>query len=120
MKRIVNLSPVTLGTVVLILVVTGYGLWRSSDFLLGPKIIIEAPIDGGVVLSPIAKIKGRAERISAIFLNDQQIFTDNQGYFEETLLLAEGYNIIEIRAKDRFGRETERIIKVAAPAAQSF
>lgn len=113
-------SPSLLILIGFFVVIVGYGLWRSSALIKGPEIAISSPIDGGTVLSTITTISGRADRISAIFLDGKQIFTDNEGFFKETLLLAEGYNIIQVKARDRFGRETEKIIKVAAPAAKLF
>lgn len=115
-----RLSPAVVGLGLLIFVIVGYGLWRSSDLIKGPEVVISSPTDGGVSLDDGTTVSGKAHRISAIFLNGKQIFTDNTGYFEETLLLAEGYNIIEVKARDRFGRETKEIIKVAAPAAKLF
>ncbi len=90
-----------------------YGLYRAQNFLTGPKISIEAPENGGVFSSPDIEIKGVAKNISLLYLNGRQIFTDNEGNFFENLLLAKGYNIVELKAKDKFGREireTEELV----------
>jgi hypothetical protein len=86
-----------------------YALSRSENFLIGPRIILETPSDGQVFDSPEITIKGRASNISLFYLNGRKIFTDEQGRFEENLLLAKGYNIIELKAVDKFDRETKII-----------
>ena len=82
-----------------------YGLYKSKDFLTGPKIIIESPANGQTVSNSYLEIKGAAKNVSLLYLNGRQIFTDKNGIFKENLLLARGYNIIEVSAKDKFNRE---------------
>ena len=45
-------------------------------------------------------------------MNDRQMFTDEEGEFSEKLLLSYGYNIITVKAKDRFGRETKKTLEL--------
>ncbi len=37
---------------------------------------------------------------------------DEKGNFKEEILLSSGYNAITIKASDKFGRNTEKIIEV--------
>jgi len=94
---------------VLIFVFIVYGLFKAENFLLGPKIIIEAPLNGQVFTAPDIEVSGRANNISLFYLNGRQIFTDKEGNFKESLLLAKGYNIIEVKAKDKFNREIREL-----------
>jgi hypothetical protein len=98
-----------------VLLVLGYGFFRVKDLIAGPVIELASPIDGATVSSPLVEVKGKAFRISLISLNNRQIFTDKNGNFREPLLLADGYNQIEIKAKDKFGRtitKTIRLVKI--------
>ncbi len=97
-----------LGLILICLAVFGiYAFFKAENFMLGPKITLENPKDGQVFTSPDIKIGGQASNISLFYLNGRQIFTDKEGKFEENLLLAKGYNIIELKAEDKFGRETK-------------
>jgi len=78
------------------------------DLASGPGLMIKSPTPNTAVYSPLVEITGQAKRISRIYLDDNQIFTDERGRFKEKLLLAPGYNIIKLRAQDRFGRQVER------------
>jgi hypothetical protein len=82
-----------------------YGLYRARNFLIGPKIVIESPSHGQIVASSDLEIKGVAKNVSLLYFNGRQIFTDQNGNFKENLLLARGYNIIEVSATDKFGRK---------------
>lgn len=82
----------------------GYFLYQGRGYLFGPKIVIESPQPAEVIHNSYLEVKGRALNISSLFLNGRQIFTDEAGFFNEGLLLAHGYNIIEITATDKFGR----------------
>jgi hypothetical protein len=98
--------------VALILAFSGYGLYKAKDFLAGPKITIEYPQNGQFLSRSYNKIKGKAANVSNIHINGRQVFADKDGKFEEGLLLAMGYNIIEVKATDKFEREIKKLIEV--------
>ena len=78
------------------------------DIASGPKLTIKSPTPNTAVSSPLVEVTGQAKRISRIYLNDNQIFTDESGQFKEKLLLAPGYTIIKLKVQDRFGRQVEQ------------
>jgi len=57
-------------------------------------------------------LRGSAERIAGLTVNGRQIFTDEAGTFQDSLLLLPGYNVITVAAKDRFNREVTEILHV--------
>ena len=86
--------------------IVGYAVFNSRLFIEGPQIIIERPANGSTITdSPLIKIKGRAYNIAYLKLNSKPIFTDEEANFSESLLLQPGYNIIQITAEDKFGRQ---------------
>ncbi len=89
---------------ILIAALAGYFFYQGRGYLSGPEIIIESPYAGEVVNDAYLIVKGRVLNISTLSLNGRQIFTDEKGFFSEGLLLARGYNIIELTATDKFGR----------------
>ena len=90
-----------------ILVVCGiivYIYIQSSTYLKGPQLKLLEPIDGTSTSSEIAIIRGVAKNISFITLDDNPIFANEDGEFSEKLILDPGYNIIRVKATDRFNR----------------
>lgn len=98
--------------VVLLISFVFYGLLKSRQFLSGPEIVIFEPQNGQTVSNSYSTIKGQAKNISALFINDRQVIVDEKGNFSENLMLAFGYNIIEVKAKDKFDRETKKLLEI--------
>ena len=97
-------SPQTIAFLLVVLFIGGYALFRSWNLIAGPELEITSPIAGAVHTDPLVNISGEAKRVSKLFMNGAQIFTNTEGEFNETLLLLPGYNIIVLEAEDRFGR----------------
>ncbi|MBI5787097.1 MAG: hypothetical protein HY446_00910 [Candidatus Niyogibacteria bacterium] len=95
----------------------GYLLFRFQDFWRGPDPEIFYPEEGSALSSSHVLAKGASRAVSSLLLNGRPIYTDESGYFEEELILAPGLNVIELRAKSRFGREfvERRIVMVKLP-----
>ncbi|PIS13529.1 MAG: hypothetical protein COT67_01335 [Candidatus Tagabacteria bacterium CG09_land_8_20_14_0_10_41_14] len=93
-------------------VLSVYFFHQTRAYFLGPKIVIESPEQGGVFEKSLILIKGRVFNTSNVLLNGCPVLSDSFGNFEENLLLARGYNIIEITAEDKFGREEKQKLEV--------
>lgn len=88
----------------LALILLAYLTYQARFLILGPQITLveneTSPTSAQTVV-----LEGAAENITHMTLNGRPIFTDQEGAFRETLVLSEGYNLITIVAKDRYGRE---------------
>jgi len=99
-------------TVSLVFLVS-YGLFNARKLIMGPSIEIFEPKTEEVETdSNIITIKGKALNAAFINLNERPIFADTNGIFEEKLLLSEGFNTIEIKARDRFKKEIQKTVTV--------
>ncbi len=90
----------------------GYTFYEIRKVAYGPKITVFSPINGSVSTTSLIEISGIAQNIKDISLNDRKIFIDEQGNFKEEVLLSFGYNALTLKASDKFGKETEKIIEV--------
>lgn len=94
-----------------------YGFSRSTDLLFGVKIknvnINGAPLHSGdVVKEGILQITGNAKNALNLTLNGREISIDQAGEFSETVALLSGYNIVSIKAADKFGYVDEKNYKL--------
>ena len=108
-KRILQVSLLSLS----ILIIVGYGYFKTKDLVFGTKIIVFSPKDGENMLDELVNVKRKAEHISTLQLNGRVITTDPDGNFEEQLLVGEGYTILELVATDTFGRHIEKRINIS-------
>ena len=118
MKKNINTSMIAssgikiIGTAIVVLVIFLYAYARIESFARGPEIIITFPSSGLTVFKSIVFVEGKIERAAHITLNGRQIYTNESGELRERVLLAEGYNVIELKASDRFNRTAKKILKV--------
>jgi hypothetical protein len=102
-KKILKLSIVILGSIVIF----GYAIFESYDFIKGPEITIFRPLNGSSVATSTVLIQGKASRIKDLYINSKPVQIDREGNFSEYILLAHGYNISLLSAQDRFRRTIE-------------
>ena len=95
-----------------LIVIVSYGLYQMRWLINGPSITIDAPFNGSSLTSPIVIIRGQARRVAKLFLNGDKLIPDHTGRFESQLLLAQGYNIIQLDGEDRFGRRVEKKLEL--------
>lgn len=91
------------GGALLLMLLIAYSAYQARAYLAGPRVRIGETLRNG----PLLDIAGTAERVAFVSLNGRQIFTDERGVWQETILLLPGYNVVSLSATDRFGRETE-------------
>ncbi len=89
-----------------------YAFFRSYDLIFGIKIKNVNIVDNSTMTESVQKITGNARNAVNLTLNDREISIDKDGNFEETIALLSGYNIVTIRAKDKFGHVDEKNYKL--------
>ena len=112
MRKISELRPRFWIFFFLFLLLVLYSLFQARFLIIGPHISVTSPKDGETVPSPVFDLVGNAQNISYISVNDRPIFLNEKGDFNEKLIAQTGLSIITLRAKDRFGRLTEKSIRV--------
>lgn len=80
-----------------------YAVYQARLLIAGPSLALDQAL-AVTYTERVATITGTARNVSAITLNDRTIFTDDDGRFNERLVLENGYTIMTLRATDRYGR----------------
>lgn len=86
-------------------VLLAYMLFQARFLIEGPRITLT---DKPAILQETQKIvlSGHAENIVAITLNGRPMVTDQDGNFRVPVVLSPGYSVVQLAARDRFGRTT--------------
>ena len=103
--KIVSLS-------VLFLIIILYAFFRSKDLIFGVKIKNVNIVDGAKITESVLNVTGNARNAVNLTLDGREISVDQDGNFSETIALLPGYNVVDIRAKDKFGKSDEKIYKL--------
>lgn len=98
---------VTLALLVLTAIV-GYIGFQARFLILGPQITVSEKLPMTTASSTV-NLAGSTANITRLHLNGRQIFTDQEGYFNELVALTPGVNIITVSAEDRYGRVTQAV-----------
>lgn len=97
---------------VLILLAGAYGLFQARYFVQGPLLTIQSPQPGSTLTDTLMHIRGTASHVSQVSLNGRPIFISEEGTFDESLLVPQGYGMFVVEAEDRFGRHVRREIEL--------
>ena len=98
-------TKLKIGFIVLLFLVVGfYAFLKTKDLVYGIRINVDNIKDGETFTEPFIKIIGTAKNAKNLTLNDRKIYIDQNGVFNENLLLLPGYNIITIKGEDKFGK----------------
>jgi hypothetical protein len=101
-----------LGFSIFFILIIVYAIWGSKDLIWGVKIKNVNLVDGAKVTENIIRLTGNAKNAINLTLNGREISVDQSGNFNETIALLAGYNIINIKAKDKFGYVDEKNYKL--------
>lgn len=107
-KRIVKIAGLSVFFILIII----YAFFVSRDLIFGVKIKNVNLVDGATVTENVIKITGNAKNAINLILNGREISVDQQGNFDETIALLPGYNIINIKARDKFEYVDEKNYKL--------
>jgi len=107
-KKIFKISLISLFFIFII----AFALFNSRDLIFGVKIKDVNIIDNTKVLDSVFVVTGVAKHAVKLTLNDREIFIDDKGNFAETIALHPGYNIVSIKAQDKFGNYNEKNYKL--------
>jgi hypothetical protein len=94
-----------IGSLILLIAIVSYVAFQARFLIMGPQITLDETPNTEQNMR-IVTLSGKAFNISRLWLNDRQIYTDENGYFKEALVLENSYTISTLRATDRYGRET--------------
>lgn len=96
----------------IVAIVIGYSYFALGDFVRGPRIIISSPETGLSTTTPVITIVGRVIHINTLTVNGNPTPFDLEGNFRSRLILAPGYNIMKVTAKDRYDRTMEETVEI--------
>lgn len=79
--------------------------FKIKKIFTPPEIVILSPEDNLVTFKNWIIIKGKTEKETEVVINDQKIFSDENGYFEKIINLQKGLNIIKITASKKYSQK---------------
>lgn len=103
-KKILKIALLSL----LFLFIAVYAFFNTRDLVFGVKIRNVELTRGEAEKHNVVAITGNAKNAKLLTINGREISIDQKGDFSETIALLLGYNIVTIRAEDKFGTQDEK------------
>ena len=111
-KMRISLEPKFIVVGLVTLMFFSYVGFQGRFIIFGPELSIDTPRDGQVATTSIITLSGVARNVSWVSLNDRQIYTDENGVWQEKLIVQNGLSIMTLKARDRFGREESESVRI--------
>lgn len=102
----------TIFSILIVCIVLGYSYFALGDYIRGPQIELSSPENGFSTTTQKINIIGKTIHTNVLFINDASTTLDLKGNFSESLLLSPGYNIIKVKAEDRYHRFAEKDLEI--------
>lgn len=95
-----------------------FGFYRSYNLIFGVKIKGVNLTDGAIHTGSVTEVSGNAANAKNLTLNGREISVDKDGNFNEKIALLSGYNIVTIKAVDKFGHVDEEDFRLIGESAK--
>ena len=107
-KKIIKFTIIFIFSLSIIL----YAFFGAKNLIFGVKIKDVNIVNGSTLTESSLKVTGNAKNAIKLYLNGREISVDQQGNFNETIVLLLGYNTIIIEAQDKFENKDEKIYQL--------
>jgi cytoskeletal protein RodZ len=99
-------------SLLVVALVVGY-IWSQIRFLTAaPILTIVSPVGKTITEKDVVQIIGSVNQDATILINQESITTEKDGSFSQKVKLTEGINNIEIKAQNRFNKQTVKNIQI--------
>jgi transcriptional regulator with XRE-family HTH domain len=109
---------VLLGAAFIVLTL-GYIIWQVWSINKAPSLQVFSPADSAAIKGSFVLVSGKTDPGLAVTVNGQAIFVDGNGNFQNQLGLSSGPTEIIISAKNRFDKESSKIINITGISDQA-
>ncbi|OGF82048.1 hypothetical protein A2924_03745 [Candidatus Giovannonibacteria bacterium RIFCSPLOWO2_01_FULL_44_16] len=95
-----------------IILAAGYFFYEAKEVIFAPNLEIFEPANGTTLEASVMHVAGRTRSKLSVWVGGRIFVSDENGNFEGDIPLSPGYNQVGFSVKDRFGKETQKILKV--------
>ena len=85
----------------------GYIGYRSSSIFLVPDLTVTEPQHGSLIQGKSVQIQGETEPGMRVTINGYEVLSEDSGDFAVELPVQKGFHILDIRVKNRVGKESK-------------
>lgn len=95
-----------------VLIVAVYVFFQYSSLIFAPRLEIIAPRDGLVTRNNVIDVRGKTDSYATVYIENDEVYVGLDGTFKKSVYEFTGNNKITVVAKNRFGKESKKVIRV--------
>ena len=107
-KKLLKFTSLTL----LFVIIFGYGIWKGRDLIFGIQLTVSGVQNNETTTSPVLSLSGVAYHAVQIIVDGRTVSVEENGTWQDSVALMNGYNVISVSAKDKFNRTISKIFTV--------
>lgn len=107
-QKIVFTRGMAVGTAI-VMIIAAFLFFRFDEIVGATSLDVDIPASTS---EQLLKVTGSVRAGDRVTLNDEIVYTDEQGYFEKEVLLEPGLNNFEFKVKRFLGRETTTVKQI--------
>ena len=96
---------------IFILISISYGIFTSRGVLFAPNLDIFSPKNGEHIMGTNVHFSGKTISKAQIWVDGAMVESNEEGFFEGAMIFHPGYNEMGFSIKNRFGRETKKVLQ---------
>ncbi len=101
-----------LGFLAVVVLVVGYLFFQYSSLIFAPGIEISKPVENQTISSNVIEVRGKTDPYATVEINGDEVYVALDGTFKKSVYGFSGNNKIKVVAKNRYGKQTEKMINV--------
>lgn len=95
-----------------VLLVAIFVIFQYSSLFLSPTVDLTIPQNGEVIDGNVIQVKGKTDPAATVTVNGDAVYVGLDGKFSKSLYAFSGDQKIIIEARNRFGKQTKKILTV--------
>jgi cytoskeletal protein RodZ len=112
-RFVITPKIITAAAIVLVILGGFFYLYKEiGRFAAEPRLAITDPLGDEAIDSNSVNIAGFTDQDSKLTINDQPVLVNEEGSFQENILLQDGLNTITVAATNRFGKSVSKTLNV--------
>ncbi|MFA5926250.1 MAG: RodZ domain-containing protein [Parcubacteria group bacterium] len=109
------ITPKIITAAVIVIIVLGgfFYLYKEiGRFAAEPRLVITDPVADKAVEGNSVNVIGFTDQDAKLAINDQPVMVNDEGEFQENILLQDGMNAITISSTNRFGKSVSKTLNI--------
>lgn len=98
--------------IVVAAIIVGYIFFQYSSLIFAPTVDVETPKNGTTISGNVVEVKGKTDPYATLTINGDEVYVALDGTFKKSVYQFSGDNKIKIIVKNRFGKQSEKVVNV--------